>query len=60
MEERIGETRKGRRERMRKGAIVSSREYGSTLFVELARAVSPTNTDFLLTFFTNPTSGGSL
>ena len=28
--------------------------------VGLARIVSPTNTNFLLTFFTNPTSGGSL
>ena len=36
------------------------REYGSTLYVGLARAVSPTNTNFRLTFFTNPTSGGSL
>ena len=26
------------------------REYGSTLYVGLARAVSPTNTNFLLTF----------
>ena len=26
------------------------REYGSTLYVELARAVSPTNTNFWLTF----------
>ena len=26
------------------------REYGSTLYVELARAVSPTNTNFRLTF----------
>ena len=32
------------------------REYGSTLYVGLARAVSPTNTNF----FTNPTSGDSL
>ena len=45
---------------MRKGAIVSSREYGSTLYVGLARAISPTNKNFRLTFFTNPTSGGSL
>ena len=36
------------------------REYGSTLYVGLARAVSLTNTNFRLTFFTNPTSGGSL
>ena len=36
------------------------REYGSTLYVGLARAISPTNTNFRLTFFTNPTSGGSL
>ena len=36
------------------------REYDSTLYVGLARAVSPTNTNFRLTFFTNPTSGGSL
>ena len=28
------------------------REYGSTLYVGLARAVSPTNTNFRLTFFT--------
>ena len=26
------------------------REYGSTLYVELARGVSPTNTNFRLTF----------
>ena len=39
---------------------VAIREYGSTLCVGLARAVSPTNTNFRLTFFTNPTSGGSL
>ena len=37
----------------------SIREYGSTLYVGLARAVSPTDTN-RLTFFTNPTSGGSL
>ena len=36
------------------------REYSSTLFVGLACAVSPTNTNFRLTFFTNPTSGSSL
>ena len=30
MEERIGEMRKGRRERMRKGAIVSSSPQGMT------------------------------
>ena len=36
------------------------REYGSTLYVGLARAVSPTNTNFRLTFFTNPTSRVSL
>ena len=30
MEERLGETRKGRRERMRKGAIVSSSPQGMT------------------------------
>ena len=35
------------------------REY-STLYVGLPRAVSPTNTNFRLTFLTNPTSGGSL
>ena len=29
MEERLGETRKGRRERMRKGTIVSSSPQGS-------------------------------
>ena len=29
---------------------VSIREYGSTLYVGLARAVSPTNTNFRLTF----------
>ena len=28
----------------------SIREYGSTLYVGLARAVSPTNTNFRLTF----------
>ena len=27
------------------------REYGSTLYVGLARAVSPTNTNFQLTFY---------
>ena len=31
------------------------REYGSTLYVGLARAVSPTNTNFRLSFFTNLT-----
>ena len=36
------------------------KEYASTPYVGLARAVSPTNTNFRLTFFTNPTSGGSL
>ena len=30
--------------------IVLIREYGSTLYVGLARAVSPTNTNFRLTF----------
>ena len=30
--------------------IVYIREYGSTLYVGLARAVSPTNTNFRLTF----------
>ena len=30
--------------------IQSMREYGSTLYVGLARAVSPTNTNFRLTF----------
>ena len=30
--------------------ISSIREYGSTLYVGLARAVSPTNTNFRLTF----------
>ena len=29
---------------------MSIREYGSTLYVGLARAVSPTNTNFRLTF----------
>ena len=29
---------------------VTIREYGSTLYVGLARAVSPTNTNFRLTF----------
>ena len=29
---------------------VAIREYGSTLYVGLARAVSPTNTNFRLTF----------
>ena len=32
------------------GAGVHIREYGSTLYVGLARAVSPTNTNFRLTF----------
>ena len=40
--------------------LIQIREYGSTLYVGLARAVSPTNTNFRLIFFTNPTSGGSL
>ena len=31
------------------------RECDSTLYVGLARAVPPTNTNFRLTFFTNPT-----
>ena len=31
-------------------APISIREYGSTLYVGLARAVSPTNTNFRLTF----------
>ena len=31
-------------------AFLSIREYGSTLYVGLARAVSPTNTNFRLTF----------
>ena len=39
---------------------ITIREYGSTLYVGLARAVSPTNTNLRLTFFTNLTSGGSL
>ena len=30
--------------------VVLFREYGSTLYVGLARAVSPTNTNFWLTF----------
>ena len=30
--------------------IIIIREYGSTLYVGLARAVSPTNTNFQLTF----------
>ena len=30
--------------------VVLIREYGSTLYVGLARAVSPTNTNFRLTF----------
>ena len=30
--------------------VVHFREYGSTLYVGLARAVSPTNTNFRLTF----------
>ena len=30
--------------------IVSIREYGSTLYVGLVRAISPTNTNFRLTF----------
>ena len=30
--------------------VVFIREYGSTLYVGLARAVSPTNTNFRLTF----------
>ena len=30
--------------------IVLIREYGSTLYVGLARAISPTNTNFRLTF----------
>ena len=33
-----------------KAIIVIIREYGSTLYVGLARAVSPTNTNFRLTF----------
>ena len=32
------------------GRGVHIREYGSTLYVGLARAVSPTNTNFRLTF----------
>ena len=32
------------------GVGVHIREYGSTLYVGLARAVSPTNTNFWLTF----------
>ena len=32
------------------GFLVDIREYGSTLYVGLARAVSPTNTNFRLTF----------
>ena len=32
------------------GTIFLVREYGSTLYVGLARAVSPTNTNFRLTF----------
>ena len=30
--------------------LMYTREYGSTLYVGLARAVSPTNTNFRLTF----------
>ena len=30
--------------------IIHIREYGSTLYVGLARAISPTNTNFRLTF----------
>ena len=30
--------------------VIIIREYGSTLYVGLARAVSPTNTNFRLTF----------
>ena len=30
--------------------VIAIREYGSTLYVGLARAVSPTNTNFRLTF----------
>ena len=40
--------------------IALIRECGSTLYVGLARTAPPTNTNFRLTFFTNPTSGGSL
>ena len=40
--------------------LLPIRECGSTLYVRLARTVPPTNTNFRLTFFTNPTSGGSL
>ena len=40
--------------------ILIVRECGSTLYVGFARGVPPTNTNFRLTFFTNPTSGGSL
>ena len=32
------------------GNCILIREYGSTLYVRLARAVSPTNTNFRLTF----------
>ena len=32
------------------GELDDIREYGSTLYVGLARAVSPTNTNFRLTF----------
>ena len=33
-----------------RGVHIYIREYGSTLYVGLARAVSPTNTNFRLTF----------
>ena len=32
------------------GSVTYIREYGSTLYVGLARAVSPTNTNFRLSF----------
>ena len=40
--------------------LATIRECGSTLYVGLARAVPPTNTNFRLSFFTNPTPAGSL
>ena len=42
------------------GVHIYIRECGSTLYVGLACAVPPTNTNFRLPFFTNLTSGGSL
>ena len=37
MEERLGEMRKGRRERMRKGAIVSSSPQGITIGAQASK-----------------------